>query len=335
MEAEPLAGQASVLPECVPREDLPASGGGRNGAGGTLLPCELAGMLLYRLLTALIGIPVILAAIWFGGYVFAGLVALLALIGLHEFYRLSARLGARPAGEVGYLIGLAFLLSAQAKSALSFPHEILALGLTALLIIAALGWEIQRRREAPTLLSAGATVAGCLYVPFLFSFLILIRGGFEAATEPVAPLALSGWDFGGRLVLLLFLVSWATDTAAYFVGRGLGRHKLAPSISPGKTIEGSVGGLIGAAIIGGIFGRAFGLSLVHALLLSAAMGAFGQVGDLAKSRLKREAGVKDFGALFPGHGGVLDRFDSLLFNAPLAYYYLSVLMPAACAPWPL
>jgi phosphatidate cytidylyltransferase len=286
-------------------------------------------MLRYRLLTALIGIPIALLAIWLGGWALTGLLFLLSLIGLREFYRLAARLGAAPASWIGYLFALGFLITAQARfdySLSDLTYETASIGLFALLFLAAATREVLRPAGSPSLLSLGATVTGALYLPLLFSFLVLLRGRFQFIPSPSSTAVLSTWNFGARLVLLVFIVCWIADTAAYFAGRAFGRRKLAPSLSPGKTVEGSLAGLVAAAVVGSAFGRAFGLPLSHALLVSAAMGLFGQVGDLAKSRLKREAGVKDFGSLFPGHGGVLDRFDSLLFNSPLAYYCLCLLL---------
>jgi phosphatidate cytidylyltransferase len=129
-------------------------------------------------------------------------------------------------------------------------------------------------------------------------------------------------DRGAWLMLLVSVCVWATDTAAYFVGRGVGRRKLAPTLSPGKTVEGALGGLVGGLVAGGLFGAWLRLTPYDALTLGALAAVAGQIGDLWESALKRELGIKDFGAIMPGHGGALDRFDSLLFVAPLAYLYL-------------
>ena len=123
-------------------------------------------------------------------------------------------------------------------------------------------------------------------------------------------------------MLFVAVCVWSVDTFAYFFGRWFGKNKLAPQLSPGKTIEGSIGGLIGAILVGGAFGHWIHLPLMHGLAVGALAGVMGQVGDLFESALKREMGIKDFGRVLPGHGGALDRFDSLLFVAPLAYLYL-------------
>ena len=162
-------------------------------------------------------------------------------------------------------------------------------------------------------------LVGLAYVPLLFSCLLRLR-----ALEPNR--SLSGLPAGAGWLFLVVGATWAMDIAAYVVGRAIGRHKLCPAISPGKTIEGAIGGLVGAVAVACGMGMWLGLSVVQAVLLGVLLGIGGQAGDLFESLLKRRAGVKDSGALLPGHGGVLDRFDSLLFNAPIAYYTLRAMI---------
>jgi len=168
-----------------------------------------------------------------------------------------------------------------------------------------------RSRDIALAVPAGAaTLLGAAYLGAL--------GGSIAALRVLPPVELGAW----RLLLLLAIVMGA-DTAAFFVGSAVGRHKLAPAISPGKTIEGLVGGLAGG-MLGAVIVRWVGLRslpLAHAVGLGLGVAALGTAGDLAESLLKRWAGVKDSGALFPGHGGMLDRLDSLLFAGPVLYYY--------------
>jgi phosphatidate cytidylyltransferase len=159
---------------------------------------------------------------------------------------------------------------------------------------------------------------GAVYIGLLLGSFVLLRD--LGPRTRVAPFGTA--DRGAWLMLLVALCVWAEDTAAYFAGRSLGRHKLAPTLSPGKTVEGALGGLFGALIVGVSFGRWFGIPLQIGLVFGALAGTFGPLGDLWESALKRELGIKDFGAVMPGHGGALDRFDSLLFVAPLAYLYL-------------
>ena len=157
---------------------------------------------------------------------------------------------------------------------------------------------------------------GVFYVAFLASHLVLLRE---------LPLSV-GLDYskGSSFVFLAFIVTWACDTGAYFVGTLFGRHPLLPRVSEKKTIEGSIGGLV-FAVAGALLGRAWFadyLGLGQAVILALAVGVIGQVGDLVESMIKRDADVKDTSGLIPGHGGVLDRFDGLFFTVPLLFYYL-------------
>jgi phosphatidate cytidylyltransferase len=158
----------------------------------------------------------------------------------------------------------------------------------------------------------GVIVAGALYPGLLGSYLVGLRFLGD----------------GRDWVLLAIFTTFATDTGAYAVGRLLGRRKLAPRISPGKTVEGGVGGLVAAAAVCVALGELLGLDQPVALMLAlgAAIGVAGQLGDLSESLLKRSLGVKDMGHIFPGHGGVLDRLDSILFVAPLVYYVVRYVM---------
>jgi phosphatidate cytidylyltransferase len=164
----------------------------------------------------------------------------------------------------------------------------------------------------------GYGIVGMLYIDFLMTSFVWLRG--LPGRIVVRPFGEA--DRGAWLMLFVAVCVWASDTFAYFVGRGLGKHKLAPTLSPQKTVEGAVGGLLGAMAVGAAFGPWIHLPLLHGLAVGAIAGTMGQVGDLFESALKREIGIKDFGRIMPGHGGVLDRFDSLLFVAPLAYLYL-------------
>ena len=125
-------------------------------------------------------------------------------------------------------------------------------------------------------------------------------------------------------MLCIAVCVWSTDTFAYFAGKAIGKHKLAPKLSPGKTIEGFVGGFIGAMAAGALFAHWIGLTWTNGIVIGAISGLIGPLGDLFESGLKRELGLKDFGTIMPGHGGVLDRFDSLMFVAPVAYLYLAL-----------
>jgi phosphatidate cytidylyltransferase len=139
-----------------------------------------------------------------------------------------------------------------------------------------------------------------------------------------------GFDFHARgawFVLYVFAVTWITDTGAYFTGMRWGKRPLAPRLSPKKTVEGAIGGLAAATAMSLAWGMWIGLPWWHCLFLGPVLGFLAQVGDLCESAIKRDLGIKDFGTLLPGHGGILDRFDSLLFTAPIAYYYLVMVVP--------
>ena len=128
---------------------------------------------------------------------------------------------------------------------------------------------------------------------------------------------------GSYLLLMVFIVAFASDSCAYFAGMFLGKHKLAPRLSPKKTIEGSIGGTLGTMLVSGLFGYfVMPEIMIHCMIMGALGAVFSQFGDLTASIFKRKMGIKDYGHLIPGHGGILDRFDSVLFTAPLIYYYI-------------
>ncbi|MBO8141023.1 MAG: phosphatidate cytidylyltransferase [Firmicutes bacterium] len=259
-----------------------------------------------RVITALIGGPAFLAAAILGDPWWSGVVTVIALLGLLEWKNLSQALLGVPVAKDALLGGgLAILAGAYnaakgpAGAALGVGAWFLAAGLYALFREA-----FSSRRP---MAGGGSVVLGLLYVPGLLSHLILLR-----SVEP-----------GGlSLTLLAVLGTWATDTGAFFTGRLLGGRRLAPGLSPAKTVSGAVGGWVSgfvAVLLAGVFAAALPLSRAAALAALVPLAA--QLGDLLESAFKREAGVKDAGGLLPGHGGILDRFDSLLVVAPTVYYF--------------
>ena len=180
---------------------------------------------------------------------------------------------------------------------------------------------------------------GMVYIGLLMSSLVWMRGlnlsylahGNGWTDKPVLSLlhihvAPFGWaEAGAWRMLFVAICVWMTDTGAYFVGKSFGRHKIAPDLSPGKTVEGSIGGLATALLTGAVCGLFIHLPLKDGLAIGLIAGTVGQIGDLFESALKREIGIKDFGAVMPGHGGALDRFDSILFVTPIAFCYLHFL----------
>ena len=279
-------------------------------------------MLRQRLLTAGVGIPVGLLLIWLGGWYLAGAVALLAIGGLRELYRLMKARDRLAYPWLGYPLAILLVAVTSASSSQSLGPASLKLEPILLAAAMAIGvtWLLASTR-AGTASPFFTTLVGHMYVPQLLSYVMRLRAlGGPPVELPGSAVAVSA---GCCWLVALRLAVWGLDTAAYAVGKAVGRHKLCPKISPGKTVEGAIGGLLAAvALIAGL-GHWLGLPLAHGLILGAGVGVAGQVGDLFESLLKRRAGVKDSGSLLPGHGGVLDRFDSLLFAAPLAYFYLS------------
>jgi phosphatidate cytidylyltransferase len=281
-------------------------------------------MLWTRIATAAVGIPLALLVIWVGGWPLAVVVALIAVLGIGEFMRLR-RANHRYTIGFGYVLSPLLVLGA----ALVQPHyagegcryEGLALylagGLASALLLPLLERRSEMRWVSPEFASM---ILGLFYVPFLLGYMLLLRS-IAPGTVRHTPVPV-----GAALLFLAIGACWVTDAAAYLVGRKIGRHKLAPKISPGKTIEGGVAGLVGAVLFVGALGTWVGLPIWSAALLGVTLGVVGQLGDLFESWLKRRAGVKDSGALLPGHGGVLDRFDSLLFVAPVAYYWLHAVL---------
>jgi phosphatidate cytidylyltransferase len=174
-------------------------------------------------------------------------------------------------------------------------------------------------RSSVSIVDAVTSVTGILYIGFPFAYMVMLR---EWPDTRMITTQLGNFEFGCALIWIMFIGTWASDTFAYFTGSAIGRHKLCPSISPNKTIEGFLGSLAGttAAVAGlGIF---FGLPVQEMAILGLLIAVLATLGDLVESVAKRYAGIKDSGNLIPGHGGIWDRFDSVLFTAPLVYYFV-------------
>ena len=277
-----------------------------------------------RLITAAIALPVLIASIIFPplDWLFVVIGCAAIVIALYEFWFLAKRVGAKPDIVVGY--------AATAGLLVVFIYNWLYLLylIVPLFIIAALVAEMLR--GAPfdkMILSVGSTVLGVLYVVLLGGHMIAIRTGYGASyvapgTYMVGETLISN-TLSTHLLAFFFLVLMGSDTGAYYTGRLLGKHKLAPNVSPGKTWEGAAGGMVASLAAAALAHFWFfpELPLSAALPLAAVMNVLGVVGDLTESALKRGAKAKDAAQILPGHGGLLDRLDSLLFNAPLIYYF--------------
>lgn len=282
-----------------------------------------------RVLVAVVGLPAGAVVGYLGGWFLAVVVAVMAGVAAHEFYTLASARSGQPLGWLGIPVAAGLVLLAQHD--LVFPAwGDRALGLLMFLGLATSAAVIFSRKidEGP-LLSASATVSGALYTGGTLSFAIFLRNLPEARGAFPA----EAWE-GPLLLMFPLCVTWAGDTAAYFAGRRLGRVRLAPQVSPGKTVEGGIAGLAGAVAAGLCAGfllddyQNFPVSPLAGALIGLALGVAGQLGDLAESVFKREAGVKDSGGLLRGHGGALDRFDGLFFTIPLAYALILVVQLA-------
>jgi phosphatidate cytidylyltransferase len=270
---------------------------------------------LKRILTAAVCIPLAVVLIFYpAGLPFAVAIGLISILGAHEFYSGVRRLGARPVEWAGLVAVALFVFSARTYG----PKTIGAIfpAVLTLLLVLSFCVEIIRHKRSP-LINVGATVFGAIYVGWLIMHLVVLRG--IEGTITVGPYTN---EAGAWLVMFTFLATWASDTGAYFLGRAFGRTKIAPTLSPNKTVEGSIGGFVGAVMLSIGAGTVIHLPWYHALALGVIFGVVSQLGDLSESAIKREIGIKDFGNVMPGHGGILDRFDSMLFAGPAMYYYV-------------
>jgi len=266
-----------------------------------------------RTLTALCGIPLLLAFVWFDTRWFPLLIVLiaaLAVFGLLEFYRLAVLSGARPFTVFGMVWSVLFIVNAQLEA--DYELDYIAPALLGSAVALPLVWLRLRRREWAWL-SWAWTLAGILYVGWLLGHYVSLRE----------------IDHGREWVILALFSTFACDTAAFLVGRTWGTRPLAPAVSPGKTWEGAGAGFAGAVAAAlaidallSVAGLSLSVGYRHILVIGCLIGLFAQVGDLLESLVKRRAGAKDSGTLLPGHGGVLDRIDSLVFAGAVVYYYV-------------
>jgi phosphatidate cytidylyltransferase len=273
-----------------------------------------------RIITAAVALPLIIASVIYPPLelLFVAVAVATIAVALYEFWFLARRVGAKPDAVVGYAATAALLVGFYFDAPYVEPRW-LVLCVVAL-TVGSLAAEMLR--GAPfdkMILSVGSTVLGVLYVVLLGGHLISVRIGFP---RPALGFPQS-YSVSTHLLSFFLLVLMGSDTGAYCTGRLLGRHKLAPTISPGKTWEGAAGGMAASLLLAALAHYWFfpELSLRAALPLAALMNVLGVAGDLTESALKRGAKAKDAAQILPGHGGFLDRLDSLLFNAPVIYYF--------------
>jgi phosphatidate cytidylyltransferase len=310
--------------------------------------------LTIRILVALVGIPLLLFFAIQGGVVFFLFVALVSGLALYEFYALVKAKGVAPQVGLGLLFGFCMnaaffhgklqyaLLSVTVPRGVELPlPSMTQLFLILYLLFVPLILLVELFRDKPqAMMNVAATVFGVTYVSLFLGALVGVRELFVPADFPVyAHFQVPGssvppeveqtiYRWGGLTVIAIFASIWICDSAAYFVGKAFGRNKLFERVSPKKTWEGAIAGFLGAilAFVGAKALMLPYLSYGSALVCGGIVGVFGQLGDLAESLLKRDAGVKDSSALIPGHGGIFDRFDSLIFVSPLLFFYLDFLV---------
>jgi phosphatidate cytidylyltransferase len=300
-----------------------------------------------RILVAVVAIPIILWLTMSGGYLFFGLVALISAVALYEFYGMAEVKGAAPLKALGIVAGFLvnavfiyertqvevypFFLDHGIRLSMFSQHQLFSVVLLIFVLLVLL-IELFRTKGSPTL-NIATTVLGVLAISFCFGTLIFLRELFPYGfpvykfftvgfADDVQLAQINRW--GGYTVISILASIWICDTAAYFGGKTFGKHLLFERVSPKKTWEGSVCGFISsvAAMVAAKYLLLGYLALHQAIMLGILIGIFGQLGDLIESRFKRDAGVKDSSSLIPGHGGVYDRFDSLVYVAPIVYLYI-------------
>ena len=264
-------------------------------------------MLTQRIITAIIGLPLLIAAIWLGTPWFTILVAAMAVLGSLEFYRMSNLINVQPITYFGVAWVLLLVLSPYCPYSATTPFLITSATVISLI------WILFRSPKKQAFSNWAWTIAGILYIGWMLSHWVGLRI----------------LENGREWVFFAALTTVASDTSAFFVGRACGKHPLAPTISPGKTWEGAIGGLLGAIIASLILRAIFTLPIFflpinywQTALLGGTVSIFAQFGDLTESLLKRNTGTKDAGKLLPGHGGILDRLDSVIFSGVVVYYFV-------------
>ena len=265
---------------------------------------------ILRVLVSIIAIPFILAAGYFGGYLFLFFVSAIALISFYEFSKISQNKNMHANLFLGLMSVFFFVINSYLKL---FDQFYLLLLIIALLCLI----ELFRNKES-ALLNLGASFIGIAYIGLFSSSLILLREFYNQTEE--------SYSHGGLLIITIFASIWICDSAAYYIGTAFGKHKLFPRVSPKKSWEGAIAGFLFAilTIVSAKLIILDFLSWTSVLGIGGVIGTLGQVGDLIESLFKRDAGVKDSSSLIPGHGGIFDRFDSLIYSAPFILILLEL-----------
>jgi phosphatidate cytidylyltransferase len=258
-------------------------------------------MLSHRVLSAIVLIPIVAWVVYAGGWWFLGALAVAGTLAGAEFYQMMRHGGFQPAILVGLPLILLLLLDAHT------PSWGLLRPAVAIVVVAALIWHLFQRDDPSPTVSWALTVAGGLYLGWFLGHFVLLRARPD----------------GLPWTIVAFLSVWISDSGAYFVGLAVGRHKIWPRISPKKSWEGSIGGVISGVLGTMLIAWLADLPVGHGAIVGGLIAVITPFGDFAVSMMKRQVGVKDSGNLIPGHGGMLDRIDTLLFSAVIVYYYVS------------
>lgn len=266
-----------------------------------------------RIISGLVMAP-LLIVLYLGGWFLWAAALLIAIMGLQEFYNGWNNLDVQPSKTIGYIMTVLLFVTAipfgsgEGSAVPQFYENMMVMCIWVFIAVAAgmiYGWKIDKRGTY----DAAATVTGLVYIPFFTYHMVLID---------MTDYSLFIW--------IVVIAAFGSDIFAYFTGYFLGKHKMAPNLSPKKTIEGAVGGLIGSSLLSWLFGFIFMREkALVCLVLGLVGGVAGMAGDLTASMFKRKMGIKDYGTLIPGHGGIMDRFDSVIFVAPVIYYAICAL----------
>jgi len=246
--------------------------------------------------------------LFLGGVYLKYIIMLMSLAGMYEYFKVSKQKNINPMEYIAYLFCVIYYILIGTN--INYQTILLLIIFSVFIMLCIPVINIKYN-----FIDVAVTVLGFIYVSVFFSFIVLVDVK----------------QYGNYLLWLIFISSWVCDTTAYYAGRYLGKNKLCPKVSPKKTIEGSIGGMLGSSLGCLIFGyilNRYGINipLYHFILIGVLCGIFGQFGDLVASSIKRVAGVKDYSNLIPGHGGILDRFDSILFSSVIVYYYLTIFL---------
>lgn len=260
-----------------------------------------------RYVGALILAPFIIFLFLGGIYLKYGIM-ILSLLGMYEFYKVIKEKDIHAITTAGYVLCIVYYITLNKTVDYRMHFFLLIIAVFIIMCIPVFDTEYN-------FIDIAITILGFLYVAVFFSFIVLVDND----------------NYGNYLVWLIFVSAWFCDTSAYYVGKAFGKRKLCPKVSPKKTVEGSIGGIIGSTIACGILGylihsKTDVIAIYHFFIIGAICGVFCQFGDLTASSIKRYVGVKDYSNLIPGHGGILDRFDSILFASAVVYYYLTFIV---------